>query len=118
MKAIINALKLTGFEILEESYYDFIIARKDGTLFVIEDQVCIGEIVEHVDVKHSRFQFESAICCYLANSDEVYDADIKFCVAQLFVLGKDRGMLRHVINWPAQEDIHCDWKIVEVKKED
>lgn len=111
MKHIIRAMELTGHEVLEEDYDGFIVSKNDGAVLFSEPQVIFGEIEEQVEVHRKRFDYEQASCMWFVDHD-VANCPVMFCIAQLFVLSPDRGMLRHVVNWPNSHDIKCDWVIM------
>lgn len=112
-KEILKAMHLIGHDILEEDYEGFIVSMFDDKLLFSEPQVLIGEIEEDIKLEHKRFDFERVSCMFLCNHDEVTDCQVMYCIAQMFILNPDRGMLRHVIDWPNSSNIKCQWYIVE-----
>lgn len=112
IKHIVRVMELTGHEVLAEDYDGFIISKRDDAIMFSEPQVLAGNIEETVVVEHSRFEYETAACKWLADYDDVVDCPIVFCIAQMYVISSDRGILRHVVNWPNSKDIKCDWVIM------
>lgn len=104
-RAVLGAIVGTGYDIVEEDWDGFIVCKGDDSYVFVEPQVHIGEIDQEVEVEHSRFDFEKASCSFFANNDVDADAGILFSVGQLFVLNKDRGMFRHVIDIANKLDV-------------
>lgn len=118
-KALVTAMELTGVVILEENYNGFIIGRyEDDELLISEPQFYFdNELQECIPVEHTRFEFEQTMMEYFLTHPDV-NCRVMFNIAQLWIFGENRGVLRHVINWPNANDIKCRWDIVEVNKEE
>ena len=116
LNAIIRSIELSDDIILDEDYEGFIVWQRGNTILFSEPQLIAGNVVEEVELTRSRFDFEMASCHWLAEHDDVDDCQIMFAVAQLFVITKNRGMLRHVIDWTNSSEIKCLWHVIEVKE--
>lgn len=96
MKATVAYLSRVGYEIIDEDYKGYIIAQDENDVVFIK----VGWSTEDFgdDFKISHYEFEDAMIKWFMQEREPVDVNVRFDTIGLYVLGKDRALVRHHVN--------------------
>lgn len=96
MKAAAAYLSRVGYKVIDKDYKGYIIAQDENDVVFIK----VGWSDEDFgdDFKISHYEFEEAMIKWFMQEREPVDVNVRFDTIGLYVLGKNRALVRHHVN--------------------